>query len=118
MCSYDSMSNNVSTISSLLGELDQAIAASIEIRGLTAEIDEDYSEVSSAVLELREELQGHLRVHGDGPIQALNAVHITSPLLAWIPKRIPDAFSVTSSVSASEALAKAFREPSQTNIPS
>ena len=77
------MSNDALTIPSLLDELDQAIAESIQHRGLTAHIDNDYSDVSSAVLELRDELQRHLRVHGDGPIQALNAVHITAPLLAW-----------------------------------
>ena len=98
----------------LLDELDYAIA---EHAGLTAGVYDGSDDSSACVLQ---DLRRTVIEMGDTPWEdiRLNVMHTKAPLPAWLPKSLTDALNLTGTISASQALAEAIRNPTHTDVPS
>ena len=99
------------TLSSVLDELDRAIAEHMHGNVGSVEIDSE----QSSVQELRGLLQGHFIRQGDCNLDEVQVDFSRVSLPTWVPKALTDFVGATGTVSASTALASALRNPMQHN---
>ena len=106
------------TMSSVIDELDHAIAENLQ--GLTGAIEVDAETEESLIMDLRAQLQQQFLRHGDVAFDeiTLEWIRTVVPLPAWVPRTLTNAIGETGSITASEALSQAIQRPRQTNIKS
>ena len=112
------MDSSSATLSSVLDELDRAI--NINLQGLTAGQEPEPGSDEYRILDLRQQLHEHFRLHGDCDLSTIHLDWTSSPvpLPGWVPKAVTDAMGVTKTLTASEALAKAISKPRAAEITS
>ena len=107
----DDAATSSTTISSVIEELDKAVAENLN--GLTGGVEQASTEQSS-ILDLLNQLQDQLRQHGDVAVDGirLDWTGTAISLPSWLPRALTDTIGIRGSISASEALSRAVRKPS------
>jgi len=102
------MTSSATTLSSVLDELDRAIAEHMQANVGSVEIE-------SSVQELRGLLQGHFNRQGDCNLDEVQVDFSRVSLPSWVPRALTDFVGATGTVTASSALASALKNPMQHN---